>query len=81
MPNDLLNQLITLVDSEVTNAANDRVKRLDYIVLDGSGSMITRWQESLEAIDRYAKTVKDGGVETKVILATFCWRLRRQHRL
>ena len=37
MPNDLLNQLITLVDSEVTNAANDRVKRLNYIVLERIG--------------------------------------------
>jgi hypothetical protein len=67
--NDLLNQLITQVDSNVTEQRH--TKRLDYILLDGSGSMSSRWMESLNAIDKYAKGVKDSEVETKVIMATF----------
>ena len=46
MANDLLNQLITQANNEV--APQRDKKRLDYVLLDGSGSMIGRWTESLE---------------------------------
>ena len=33
--------------------------------------MISRWQNACDAIDTYTKGVKNAGVETKVVLATF----------
>ncbi len=42
-----------------------------YILLDRSGSMSSRWDESLTAIDAYVKTLIQPGIKTKVTLATF----------
>lgn len=67
--NDLLNQLITQVDANVEQPRG--AKKLDYVLLDASGSMISRWQESLNAIDQYVKGVKDAEVDTKLVMATF----------
>lgn len=66
--NDLLNQLTTQA-SEVD--ATRPIKQVDYLLLDGSGSMSHRWLESLEAIDKYAQGLKAAGVESQLLMATF----------
>ena len=68
--NDLLNQLISQSDSEIAPQAKRR-KQLNYVLLDGSGSMMSKWYECLDAIDSYAMGVKAAGVDTRIRMATF----------
>lgn len=42
-----------------------------YILLDRSGSMSNRWQESLGSIDSYVEKLKTDGEETQITLAVF----------
>lgn len=46
-------------------------EQLDYILLDGSGSMQTKWYDSLAAIDAYVETLKKNNVNSQVMLTTF----------
>ena len=46
-------------------------KQVDYLLLDGSGSMSSRWLESMDALDKYALGLKAAGVETQMLMATF----------
>jgi hypothetical protein len=43
----------------------------DFILLDRSGSMTSRWQDALAAVNSYAKKLADDGVDTGVTVATF----------
>lgn len=43
----------------------------DFILLDRSGSMQSRWTEALSSINSYVKKLADDGVDTGVTLATF----------
>ena len=43
----------------------------DYILLDGSGSMQSKWWETLAAIDAYMAGVKAANIKSKAILHTF----------
>lgn len=43
----------------------------DYILLDASSSMSSRWWESLEAIDKYVEGLKQQNVSSVISLATF----------
>lgn len=43
----------------------------DYILLDGSSSMLDKWWESLEAIDAYIASSKANNVNSHVILTAF----------
>lgn len=43
----------------------------DFILLDRSGSMASRWQDALSAVNSYAKKLADDGVDTGVTVATF----------
>jgi Mg-chelatase subunit ChlD len=43
--------------------------QIDYILVDGSGSMMSRWQEAMKATDEYVMKLRD--VPTTVTVATF----------
>jgi len=43
----------------------------DYILLDGSGSMLPKWWPSLAAIDVYVDSLKIAHVNTQIILSVF----------
>jgi hypothetical protein len=45
--------------------------QLDYIVLDGSGSMFMKWQETLQAIDAYVDTLYGSKIATHIKLVQF----------
>lgn len=64
--NDLLMQTTTNVVEETRP-----VKQVDYLLLDGSGSMAGRWLESLDALDKYAAGLKTQGVDSTILMATF----------
>jgi hypothetical protein len=42
---------------------------LDYIVLDGSGSMMGKWRQTLAAIEQYRKTLTDANAASHLILS------------
>lgn len=48
-----------------------RAAQRDYILMDGSGSMSTKWWDSLAAVDAYVQTLREGHVATRLTLATF----------
>lgn len=43
----------------------------DYILLDGSGSMLGKWFEMCDAIDAYVAGLQHAGVQSHLILHTF----------
>ena len=43
----------------------------DFILLDRSGSMLHNWQETLQAVNAYVKTLGEEGTPTAVTLAVF----------
>jgi hypothetical protein len=45
--------------------------QLDYILVDASGSMGTRWDDSMLSVDTYVDQLKVNGTDTKVRMATF----------
>lgn len=46
-------------------------QQLDFILVDGSGSMLDKWYDTLEAIEAYVHTLKTNNVNTNIILSTF----------
>lgn len=62
-----------LVTPTGTSSLATITSQLDYILLDGSGSMIgDRWWAALSAIDAYVAGLKAGHVQSHIILHTFC---------
>lgn len=59
--------------------------QLDYILVDGSGSMMSQWHETLAAIDTYVDVLKAANANAQLILTVFdstdisC--TQRNHRL
>src|SRR5882762_9486125 len=49
----------------------DMTSQLDYILLDGSGSMQDKWWDSLAAIDAYVSTLRTNHVESHLKLNVF----------
>jgi hypothetical protein len=45
--------------------------QLDFILVDGSSSMQTRWWESLDAIDAYVLGLQLSGVNSRLLISTF----------
>jgi len=45
--------------------------QLDYILLDGSGSMISKWDETLAGLDAYFKTLRIANLHSHGILQVF----------
>lgn len=45
--------------------------QVDYILIDGSGSMTDKWWESLEAIDAYVEGVRAANVQSQILIHTF----------
>ena len=45
--------------------------QLDYILLDGSSSMHSKWWDSLVAVESYVKAIRDGNVNTRIIVKQF----------
>ena len=43
----------------------------DYILLDGSSSMMSKWYETLSAIQSYVDAAKQGNVHSRVLLHVF----------
>lgn len=66
-----LQKLMNEVATQAAAEAKQPPKQVDYLLLDGSGSMSGRWLESLDALDRYASGLKRTEVNTDVIMATF----------
>jgi hypothetical protein len=60
----------TIIAAPTVPATTDAPQR-DYILLDASGSMCSRWWESLDAIDNYIAGLKANNVQSRVKLATF----------
>jgi hypothetical protein len=59
---------------------NDLLKRsgdvqinsqVDYILVDGSGSMQSKWWPSLDAIDAYVATLKSNNIRSHLIVSVF----------
>jgi hypothetical protein len=46
--------------------------QLDYILLDGSGSMMAKWWDTMAAIDSFVGGLKAANLNDQVILSTFC---------
>jgi Mg-chelatase subunit ChlD len=61
----------TTIVSTPANAVSADAPQRDYILLDASGSMCSRWWESLDAIDSYIAGLKANNVRSRVKLATF----------
>jgi hypothetical protein len=59
---DIMHRTTDLVDP------NSRPSNLDYIVLDASGSMLSKWLESLQAIDNYVAGLT---IDTRIIAVSF----------
>lgn len=59
-----------LEDTSRTQLEDSKPQR-DYILLDGSGSMSSRWWESLAAIDAYVAGLKTARVASSLTLAAF----------
>lgn len=47
------------------------LKQVDYILLDGSGSMHSKIADTLASIDAYAATLKMNNIKTNIHVATF----------
>ncbi len=45
--------------------------QLDYIILDGSASMLDKWWPSIEAMDEFLRVLRRDHVDTRVIQTTF----------
>lgn len=45
--------------------------QLDYILLDASGSMSSKWWDALDSIDAYVGTLQAKNVNSQIILSTF----------
>jgi hypothetical protein len=45
--------------------------QVDYIVVDGSGSMAAKWPSTLRAIQAFVTTLSGHPIDTQVILSTF----------
>jgi von Willebrand factor type A domain len=43
----------------------------DYILLDQSTSMCVQWEEALEAVNTYVRTLRSNKVDTRIMLAAF----------
>lgn len=63
--NDLLNH------TTVPQTTPQPTKQVDYLLLDGSGSMYGRLLESFGALDNYINGLKATEVDSQVIMATF----------
>lgn len=48
-----------------------KAPQLDYILLDGSSSMISKWWPSLEAIDTLISTLQAANLNSHTIISTF----------
>lgn len=61
--------------SQLVNSAeqppNTQTLQHDYILLDGSSSMIAKWFDSLAAIEAYVATTRAANVQSKIILHIF----------
>jgi von Willebrand factor type A domain-containing protein len=53
------------------NLQNERPAQLDYILLDASGSMTTKRDDSLNAIDNYVGQLRSEGVNSSVTVSSF----------
>lgn len=54
-----------------SNNVTELSTRLDFILLDGSISMMDKWWDMLSALDTYISTLKTEGVDTHVLLHVF----------
>lgn len=54
-----------------TSIATLKAPQLDYILLDGSSSMISKWWPSLDAIDTLVATLQEANLNSQVIISTF----------
>lgn len=45
--------------------------QLDYLIIDGSGSMADKWNSTLATIDAFLSTIRDAGVPSHILLSTF----------
>lgn len=58
--------------NEITHKSGKLVGRqLDFILLDGSGSMIDKWNDTMNALQAYIDTVASNNINTQVMLSTF----------
>lgn len=63
-----------MTDTQVAHYAHAPSKieiQVDYILIDGSGSMTDKWYESLDAIDAYVDGVKNQNIQSQIIVHTF----------
>lgn len=46
-------------------------QQIDFLLLDGSGSMASKWWDVLLAVDTYVSTVRGNNLDSRIILSTF----------
>jgi hypothetical protein len=56
---------------ERQNSVSKLTSQLDFILLDGSGSMRDKWWDMLGAIDTYVSTLKTNAVDSHLLLHIF----------
>lgn len=60
----------TIIDATTKTVVKSNTQ-LDYILLDGSGSMETKWWDTLLAIEAYVQGTKAANILSRVLLQTF----------
>jgi hypothetical protein len=45
--------------------------QIDYILLDASSSMTTKWWDMLDAIDEYIKSLRKKGIDSRLLMCSF----------
>lgn len=60
-----------ILDATLPRAVARTTVQHDYILIDSSSSMYTKWLESLAAVDAYIAGVRDAGISSNVILHMF----------
>lgn len=60
----------TIIDA-TTRTMTKSNTQLDYILLDGSGSMQDKWWDTLAAIEAYVQGTKAANIRSRVLLQTF----------
>lgn len=59
------------LNTQNQNQVEHSTAQHDYILLDGSGSMIGKWDDSLLAIDAYVAGVRAGHIQSNITLHIF----------
>jgi hypothetical protein len=54
-----------------SNSPNKTTEQLDYILIDGSGSMMDKWWDTLAAVEAYVQRTKLEGVRSRVMVQVF----------